>query len=339
MKIVHCLLTASLLLPASAVWAQAPRATGQSTAGLYDATINFNGTEIPFKFEFAGQGANIKGWFFNGDEREISASGSLENGKLILNFDSYLAKLTGTFKDGVFDGEYGPMLGHTYAVHMVHAVNKPASARQAPSIAGQWDLTGVKSGKGESAWRLILRQSGAEISGAILRVDGDTGTLVGRYEKDGQFVLSHFAGSRPALMIIRPASDGTLDVSLSALHGFSDMKAYRPEEAVAKGLAQPTDPNLHTSIKDPTRPFSFSFPDLNGKIVSNTDARFRGKVLVINLTGSWCPNCHDEAPFLAAMDDKYRKQGLEVIALNFEEADQLKNPTRLRAFMKEYGIH
>jgi hypothetical protein len=38
------------------------------------------------------------------------------------------------------------------------------------------------------------------------------------------------------------------------------------------------------------------------------------------------------------MYDKYHAQGLEVVALSFEEADQLKNPTRLRAFIKEYGI-
>ncbi len=100
-----------------------------------------------------------------------------------------------------------------------------------------------ESSKGEKAWRLILRQSGAEISGAILRVDGDTGTLTGIYQKDGQFVLSHFSGARPALMIVKPAADGTLDVSLSALHGFSEMKAVRPEEALAKGLPQPTDPD------------------------------------------------------------------------------------------------
>ena len=58
----------------------------------------------------------------------------------------------------------------------------------------------------------------------------------------------------------------------------------------------------------------------------------------MNITGSWCPNCHDEAPFLAELYRKYRSQGLEVVALSFEEDDQLKNPARLRAFMKEYGI-
>ena len=332
MKIRTSLLAASILVLAPAAWAQA-------VAGLWDATINFNGTEIPFKFEMSGDGASVKGWFFNGNDREVSNSGSLKDGHLVLNFDSYLAKLSGTFKDGQFDGEYGPMLKKTYSVHAVRAAQKAVSKAQAPSIAGQWDLINVNSSKGEKAWRLILRQSGTEIAGAILRVDGDTGTLTGSYQKDGQFVLSHFSGARPALLILKPASDGTLDVSLSALHGFSDMKAVRPEEAIAKGLPQPTDPTTHTTVRDASQPFNFSFPDLSGNIVSNSDPRFRGKVVAIVITGSWCPNCHDEAPFLQQVYDKYHKQGFEVVALDFEDADQLKDLTRLRAFIKEYGIH
>ncbi len=58
----------------------------------------------------------------------------------------------------------------------------------------------------------------------------------------------------------------------------------------------------------------------------------------MNISGSWCPNCHDEAPFLAALYDKYRAKGLEIVTLSFEEADQLANPTRLRAFIATYGL-
>ena len=72
--------------------------------------------------------------------------------------------------------------------------------------------------------------------------------------------------------------------------------------------------------------------------MSNDDAQFRGKVVLVNISGSWCPNCHDEAPFLAALHRKYQSTGLEVVTLSFEEADQLANPTRLRAFIDQYGI-
>ena len=91
-------------------------------------------------------------------------------------------------------------------------------------------------------------------------------------------------------------------------------------------------------MKDPTEPFRFSFPDLDGKLVSNTDPQFRGKVVIVSIAGSWCPNCHDEAPFLTELYKKYHDKGLEIVALSFEEEAQLKDPVRLRAFIKRYGI-
>src|SRR5437773_315241 len=112
----------------------------------------------------------------------------------------------------------------------------------------------------------------------------------------------------------------------------------RADQARAKGLPEPSDPSRFTSVKDPTEPFRFGFPDLTGRLVSNTDPKFRGKVVVISISGSWCPNCHDEAPFLGELYRKYRAQGLEIVSLSFEEAEQLKNPVRLRAFIKKYGI-
>jgi peroxiredoxin len=112
----------------------------------------------------------------------------------------------------------------------------------------------------------------------------------------------------------------------------------RMDAAKAKGLPEPSDPSRFTSVTDPTEPFRFSFPDLDGRTVSNTDPRFAGKVVIISISGSWCPNCHDEAPFLVELYKKYKAQGLEIVSLSFEEEAQLKNPVRLRAFIKRYGI-
>jgi thiol-disulfide isomerase/thioredoxin len=72
--------------------------------------------------------------------------------------------------------------------------------------------------------------------------------------------------------------------------------------------------------------------------VTEADPKFKNKVVLVNIGGSWCPNCHDEAPFLGELYRKYRSQGLEIVLLSFEEAAQLEKPTRLRAFIKRYGI-
>ena len=93
-------------------------------------------------------------------------------------------------------GDYARPAGvYPFAAKRFAPSTVPAEA--VPAIAGLWDV-GVKSSKGESAWRFIVRQSGPEISAAILRVDGDTGDAHRQY-RDGKFVLSHFSGARPSL--------------------------------------------------------------------------------------------------------------------------------------------
>jgi len=310
-------------------------AGAQSINGLWDATIKINGVETPFKLELSGSGTNVTGSFFNGDDRFASTKGRFDKGLLVLEWDYYASKLEATLKDGVFEGQYAGTrrMKGPFPIHATRAsVMKPVYL-VGPSIDGVWEIPN-KSGKGEKAWRLIIQQHGGPVTAAILRVDGDTGAIEGSW-RDGKFVLSHFDGARAHLLEITPAKDGTLDILQD---GSTKLTAYRPAAARAKGLPEPTDPTQHTSVKDPKEPFRFSYPDLSGKLVANTDARFKGKVVLVEVTGSWCPNCHYEAPFLAELYRKYKGRGLEIVSLSFEEADQLKDPTRLRAFIKKYGL-
>jgi thiol-disulfide isomerase/thioredoxin len=320
-------------LALGALLAFVPAGMAESIAGRWRGTFTTNQLDIPFRIDFQGDGANVKATLFNGDEKYTSTSGRLENGTLQLNWEYFASKLEGTVKDGVIDAQYSHRRdsGHVRAVRYTP---QPASKGKVPSIEGLWELHGINSGKGESAWRFVVHQSGPEVSATILRVDGDTGTLSGEY-RDGKFVMSHFSGVRPSLLEVTPASDGTLQL---VLNGKPGMTAIRPAEARAKGLPEPDDPLQHTGVKNPEEAFRFSFHDLNGRLVSQSDSQFKNKVVLVEITGSWCPNCHDETPFLVELYRKYHSQGLEIVALDFEEADQLKDPVRLRAFMKNYGI-
>lgn len=318
------------------IFLAASAAAAQSLAGLWDATVKVNDLAIPFRIELSGEGSNIRGSFFNGDEKFTSTSGRFADGSLVLNWDYFATKLEATLKGRVLEGSYGRVGREAASLYPFTAKRfspSPLTDADVPSIAGVWEIP-TQSPKGEAAWRFIVRQSGPEVTASILRVDGDTGALTGSY-KDGKFVLSHFSGVRPSLLEVTPAKDGTLTI---IQNGKNKLTAVRSTEARSKGLPEPSDPSRHTSVKDPTQPFQFSFPDLNGKIIANTDPRFRGKVVLVNISGSWCPNCHDEAPFLVELYRKYHGQGLEIVALSFEEPEQLKNPSRLRAFIKRYGI-
>jgi thiol-disulfide isomerase/thioredoxin len=322
-------LCACLALTASIASAQ----SAASPAGRWDGTVVVNKIEIPFAFEIEHRDGQWSGAFFDGDLRMPSTGGRFENGTLTLAFDQYGSKVEATFAGGRLEGRYDR--GTRGAAYPFRAERTAARAAQAgaPRIDGVWTIP-TKSNKGEEAWRFIARQTGADVSAAILRVDGDTGTLSGSF-RDGRFVLSHFSGARPLLLEVTLTADGTLEILQNKQ---TRMTALRADDARAAALPSPTDPSKHTRAVDPSQVLEVTFPDLDGNLVSTTDARFRGKVVILSITGSWCPNCHDEAPFLAELYKKHRRDGLEVVAISFEEAAQLEQPERLRAFLKRYDI-
>jgi thiol-disulfide isomerase/thioredoxin len=304
-----------------------------SIHGRWDAVVVVNDIEIPFRLDIGQTPAGVNGSFFNGDERIESTSGTFSGDTLRLSYDHFATRLEARLIDGQLDGRYERLRGAPYPFRARPAEAPTPASGEVPSIGGLWHIP-VKSSKGEAAWRFIVHQHGSDVSAAILRVDGDTGALTGRY-LDGKFVLSHFSGQRPALMEVTLEPDGSLALLQNRR---TPMTAVREAEAGERRVPAPTDPDRHSFARNRRERFTFSFPDADGKVVSSDDERFRNKVVVVSITGTWCPNCHDEAPFLTELYEKYRALGLEIVAFSFEEAGQLQDPSRLKAYAARYGI-
>ena len=365
--LVRCAVLAAL--------ASGPLAAGATSAssapdGRWDASlIQSNGNVIPFRLDISGAGATLKGTFYDGFEPyEQTTSASFENGKLVLNIDHYLTTITASVQDGQLKGKVVSQSRDSsaeYGFQATRHVNSANVTSNVPSIAGSWEIPlDTPSSKGEKAFRLIVEQKGADVAASILRVDGDTGAYSGTY-KDGKWILSHFDGSRPGVIVVSTHNDGTLEVlqnperaapagaiagnSAAGAKGYdnspadgryaSRLVAYRTEVARAKGLPEPENYETHTTARDPNERFTFNFPDVNGKLVSSDDPRFKGKVVLAIVTGTWCPNCHDEAQYLVQLDKKYRDKGLAIVALDFEEPEQQASLARERAFVKQYGVN
>jgi thiol-disulfide isomerase/thioredoxin len=328
-----------LLAATSLMLAVGPFASAQELAGRWDATLTVNGTAIPFRLDVDGSGPQLRGTLYNGDDVETTTGASVKDGTVTLHWDHYLTTIIAAEKSGALVGRV-EMRGDkeasgnpfTAVRHVEHVV----SAQNVPAIDGVWEIP-HESPKGEKAWRFIVKQKGAEASAAILRVDGDTGALTGSYQ-DGRFVLSHFDGSRPARMEVKLAADGTLEIVQNGSNRDGRLIAYRPAVARAKGLPEPSNYATHTTVRNPNERFTFQFPDVNGKVLSNEDPMFNGKVVVAIVTGTWCPNCHDEAQYLVQLYKKYRDRGLEIVALDFEEPEQQDDLARVKAFTAKYGV-
>jgi peroxiredoxin len=317
-------------------------APADAVGGRWDASLVTKTGVVPFRLDISGDGPTFKGTLYNGwDPFETTTRATFENGTLVLAVEHYLVKITATLKDGQLDGQVVSQSRADAGTYKFHAARyvAPVADANAPSIAGSWEIPLDKpNAKGEKTQRLIIQQKGADVSASILRVDGDTGALNGTY-KDGKWLLSHWDGSRAAAMEFSLTKDGTIEIKQAGGRGGSNrLVAYRTEVARAKGFAEPEDFATHTTMRDPNEVFTYKFPDLDGKIRSNEDAQFKSKVVIAIVTGTWCPNCHDEAQYLVELYAKYHAQGLEIVALDFEEPEQQDDLERVHAFIKQYRV-
>jgi thiol-disulfide isomerase/thioredoxin len=337
------MLAVSLLFLAADAMAQGSTEVTQWQGSAQIATNGATFT-IPVHLQLEGKGSTLIGSFVDGPQRTTSTSAELSGPDITLHFAHYAVTFRGKIVDGQLTGNYSADSGRFSYPLTLHPAPKDSALRptaNVPNINGTWIIP-TESPKGEHAWRLVIRQNGEDISATILRVDGDTGTLHGSYQ-DGRFIVSHFQEVRPAMLEITPEQDKTLTLRFFSNHlnappgtAFVQWRAVRPGQVAS--TPQPDDFAAHTVVRDPQQPFPFSGKDLGGKLVTNRDPRFRGKVVLVNITGSWCPNCHDEAPFLAELYSRYHAQGLEIVALDFEEPEQITNLTRLHAFIQRYKL-
>jgi thiol-disulfide isomerase/thioredoxin len=295
--------------------------------GKWDAAVVTTAARIPFRMEVSESPARV--CFFEDAEPVCSSSAGIADGKLTAQWDYLNSRLALTAADGGLSGSYVNL--RTQRETRIEA--KPQQAAAAPAqepakFGGEWEVhSAQRPGPGN---QLILRQSGTELKGTILRIDGDDGTLVGRVDGN-RFAISHFSGDRPMLLQGTLQPDGTIELE----SGAQKLLALRPAEARARNLAAPLDPMTYAHARNPGERFHFSFKDVDGK--TYTEDSFAGRPYVVSITGSWCPNCRDEAPFLVELYQRYHSQGLEMAAFCFESAGD-SSWAPLRAFVRKFNI-
>jgi len=290
MKYALFLLTAGLAL------AQSPR-------GIWDASVIADTREIGFQMRFEGAGQKLRAAVLDGDRPIWSTSAAFKDNRLLVKWDFYDApsKLHGI--GPVARCLYPP---HPYRPGQTHLLRRPAqpakAAKQEPSpFSGDWILTPAD---GRAGMKARFQMSGGKLTGTILRIDGDFGTLAGAVSGN-QATLTHFDLVRATQVRLSVDASGNLSGVIDGRTRFA---------GVRDGASMP-DPSQVTSVRDPKEPFQFTAKDLDGNPVTLADPRFKGKAIVMTIMGSWCPNCHDEAPFLAELHKRYGPAGLEVVAL------------------------
>lgn len=159
----------------------------------------------------------------------------------------------------------------------------------------------------------VFKQLGDRVVGTFKTLTGDYRFLEGSLIGDS-LMLSTFDGAH-AYLFKSKVTDSTMDgVFYSGNHFKAQFTAKRNES-----YELPNADSL-TYIKKGYTKLSFNFPNAEGRTVSLEDAYFKNKVVIVQVMGTWCPNCLDETKFLVEYTKEHGNNEIAVVALAFEYA-------------------
>jgi peroxiredoxin len=207
-----------------------------------------------------------------------------------------------------------------------------ATPAETANVAGRWAVTFIDDDGVESIAVGEFRQQGAEVHGTFLTPTADHRYLSGQLRGDSLFLRS-FNGGHAFLYHLRVSGDTLTGDYWSGLASHERITGRRDAGASLGGAESAV------RMKPGEERLAFSLPDLTGTNVSLDDERFRGKVVIVTLGGSWCPNCHDEAAFFSPWYRELQPQGLEIIGLMFEQySDRAEATAAVSRFRARYAI-
>lgn len=198
------------------------------------------------------------------------------------------------------------------------------------NISGKWV---VSFGQKANPAIAIFQQKGTQLSGSIVTPTGDYRYLDGVVNGD-TLLLSTFDGGHAFLFSAIINSNKTISNGkfYSGATSSEVFTAIKNDTATLPDLAA-------MQVKDGDGKLNFSFKGLDGKFVSLTDERFKNKVVIVQLMGSWCPNCMDETAFLTEFYDKNKQRGVEVIALAYELTDNFERSKKsVQKFKDRFNV-
>lgn len=202
-------------------------------------------------------------------------------------------------------------------------------------VSGRWEM-GFYRKEGDKPAPAIaeLKQVGSKLSGSILTPSGDYRYLEGVVAGDSLY-LSTFDGSHAYVFTARINNDTTI----SGGRFYSGPVGLQQFSAVKNQQAELSMESVALYLKPGAERLDFRYNDLDGKPVGIADSRYRNKVVVIQIMGSWCPNCMDEMKFLSAYYKKNKVRGVEIIALAYEySTDVERSGKSLQKFRDRFSV-
>lgn len=296
--------------------------------GIWRMTFDLNGKTLPVNFDLRAEANTFVATIYNGSEKIQSLPFVLRDDSVFFRLPIFESEFKARIlNSGELSGawfNYSRCCGYNLPIHAVHGQTQRFEETQANNkpldVAGKWKVTFSPGTEDQYMAIGLFEQKGLRVTGTFLTETGDYRYLDGNVNNSG-FSLSCFDGSHAFLF------ESNLKVgSSNELEGtfYSGKHWKEPWIAVRDEQFELTNPDSLTFIKPGYNGLSFTFPNLNHQDVSFPSAAYENKVVIVQIMGSWCPNCMDETAYLKEVYGKYHSKGLEIISLCFERSDDFE---------------
>lgn len=302
--------------------------------GVWRVVFDLGGEELPFLAEIMEDEGRLQCYAINGEER-------IRADEFVIKGDSFFIRLpifntelvgeqigdtiTGYYHDYSRKGDYKiPFVGQKGTTNRFAKGMEPTV-----DASGRWKVEFSPGSDNEYQAIGQFEQNGNQAFGTFLTTTGDYRFLEGNVYGDSLF-LSCFDGSHAFLFKAKINGDKIEGDFWSGSHWQENWVGVRDASY------ELPDPNTLTFLNPGFAEFDFSFNNMEGEAVSPKDDKYKDKVVIVQIMGSWCPNCKDETAYLVSLHNKFNSQGLEVISLAFEKSDNQETNIRSLKRLKEH---
>ncbi|HSQ44062.1 MAG TPA: TlpA disulfide reductase family protein [Ginsengibacter sp.] len=300
-----------------------------------------DGKQVVFQMQRGNENGKIVLYVINAAERikitDVKIAGDSMFFAMPVFESSFRVKLqdngniTGIYVKGTArNTQYWPLSG--YANERERFIPEYEAAKN--NISGKWDVSITRANGTKRKAVAVFEQNGNKLTGSFLTPAADYRYLDGIVTGDSLF-LSAFDGDNVHLF----------EAKINNADAISGGFFYNGYTAKESWTAQKNDSVSLPEIDDPTRlregasKLNFTFNNLQGVPVSINDEKYKNKVVVIQLMGSWCANCLDETKFLSAYYKRNRSKGVEIIALAYElTTDSARSKKSVAKFQKLFDV-
>ncbi|MBL0740144.1 peroxiredoxin family protein [Chryseolinea lacunae] len=307
--------------------------------GTWRATIEIQGQLLPFNLEIEKDKADGYDIYIrNAEERLLLDEVNVTDDSIDIVLHVFDANIKARINGDTLQGEFIKNYEKNYnipfqAVYGQHyRYEKDARQDSVPDFSGKYAVNFIHESDTTVAVG-IFKQTGDSVTGTFLTPTGDYRYLQGNVAH-GMMQLSAFDGNHAFIFTAIKTKEGKLAGEYYS--GKTWMEFWEGEKNENAALP---DAEKLTFLKEGYETIAFSFPDVTGKKISLTDEKYKNKVVILQLFGTWCPNCMDETKFLAPWYRENKNRGVEIIGMAYERKDDFTYAsTRVKKMAEKLNV-